>query len=85
MNELGKLRAALGRYELSEQTFLRARDEMRDAVRAYVRSKTAVRGCGVGLAKKLNISISQLSNLKLGYSIPSSDYAHIVMKACGDE
>jgi hypothetical protein len=85
MNELARLRQALRRYELSEQSFLAARDELRDAVRTYLQSKTEERGDGVALAKKLGISIVQLSNLKHGYSIASADYAQFIMKTCGDD
>jgi hypothetical protein len=84
LNEYGKLRNAIRHYELAEQSFERSRDEMREAVRAYLKSKTRQHGDSVGFAKRLGISTTQLSNLKNGYAIPSAEWAQNAMKVCGD-
>lgn len=82
MNELGRLRQALRHHELMVQSFDESRNEMRDAVRAYLKSKTVEHGASVGLAKKLGISAVQLSNLKYGHSVPSAEWARNAVRIC---
>jgi hypothetical protein len=71
----GRLEKALVEYELSERAFLKARADMRDAVRGYLATITQEHGDGIVLARKLGVSVTQLSNLKHGYSIPSAKWA----------
>ena len=78
------LQTAIIDLESAEASFRGMRESFRRIFRLYLAARLQ-QGDGVTLGKKLNVSVAAISNLKIGYSIPSIALAKQIMKELGDE
>lgn len=82
MLALVRLKRAIDDYRQTDEDFRAARETLRQSVRDLLNDKTVVRGDGLALARKLDITPVHLSNLKGGYTVPSADWAEKLVRVC---
>lgn len=80
MNTADKLKHAIAECEQANAAFIKAREKMRNAIKAHL-SSFDERGQLIVIARKLNVSSSQIANLKHGYGVPSIEKAKAILLA----